>query len=297
MEHRVQTDVIFKIKVVDSSGEPADAPKLKVEASLKGTHDTVRGEVSYSPGIYQLKFFPGAVGFYELTVMINGRTLYSGKDAVVQIVDGKQQHLSSFLFKCEGKGFAGGLVGEIMHIVIKPTEKDGTPKELGDSRLTDLELRVGSGSTLQKIKPYRINDATYLAEFKVDTPGFYEVDVWFEGATVLKHVERPYFTAQASPKNTKAVQVPKGMVTVGEKATFTVQARNANDLNIKSGGDHFVVACDGPCDLKDLVIRDMNNGQHEVSFTPTETGIYQFHNSLNDTAIGNSPVQVAATRR
>jgi len=57
MEHRVQTDVIFKLKVLDGSGQPADA-QLRVEASLKGQKDTVRGEVSYSPGTYSMKFFP-----------------------------------------------------------------------------------------------------------------------------------------------------------------------------------------------------------------------------------------------
>lgn len=41
MEHRVQTDVIFKLKVVDATGAPADA-QLKVEASLQGAKDTIR---------------------------------------------------------------------------------------------------------------------------------------------------------------------------------------------------------------------------------------------------------------
>jgi len=296
MEHRGQTDVIFKLKVVDEHGAPKDA-QLRVEASLKGAHDSVRGDVSYSPGEYTMKFFPGAVGFYELNVKINGKTLYSGKDAVVQITDGKLQHLSTFLFKCEGKGLVGGMVGEIMHVVIKTAEKDGSPKELGDDHLVDLEMRVGTGNDMQRIKPYRINDATYLGEYKIATPGFYEVDVWYEGHTVLRQPERPYFTAPASPQNSKAVQVPKGYVTVGQKTSFIIQARNGNDLNIKSGGDVFKVACDGPCDLKDLVTHDQNNGQYEVSFTPLETGIYQFHIKLNDQAIGNSPVQVAATRR
>jgi len=78
---------------------------------------------------------------------------------------------------------------------------------------------------------------------------------------------------------------------------FIIQARNGNDLNIKSGGDVFKVQCDGPAELKDLVVHDKDNGQHEVTFTPLETGIYQFNISLNDIVIGNSPVQVAATRR
>jgi len=297
-EHRVQTDVIFKLKVVDETGAPADPkPPPRVEATLAGTHDSFRGEVSYSPGCFTIKFFPGATGMFEMNVKVNGRTLYSGKDSVVNVTDGKLQHLVVFKFECEGTGFVGGQIGEIMHVTIKPKEKDGSPKELGDDRLNDLELRVGSGTAMQKIKPHRINEATYLGEYKVETPGFYEVDVHFEGKSVLKHTERPYFTSPASPKNTKAVQVPKGMVTVGEKTSFTIQARNGNDLNIKSGGDVFKIACDGPGQLQDLVCKDQNNGQYEVSFTPPETGVYQFDITLNDMAIGNSPVKVIATRR
>jgi len=276
---------------------PADRPSLKVEAFLKGAHDQIRGEVSYGTCEYVLKFFAGSVGVYELNVTINGKTLYSGTDAIVRVVDSKSQHLSTFLFKCEGTGFVRGNIGQIMHITVKPTEKDGTKKALSESQLQDLEVRVGSGPSAQKIKPHKIDDAAYLAEFKVDTPGFYEVDVLFEGKTVLKQAERPYFTAPPSAKNSKAVQVPKGMVTVGELASFVIQARNTNDLNIKSGGDDFKVKCDGPGQLPDLSVRDQNNGQYLVSFTPTETGIYKFEISINDELIGNSPAQVAATRR
>jgi len=44
-------------------------------------------------------------------------------------------------------------------------------------------------------------------------------------------------------------------------------------------------------------VKDQNNGQYLVSFTPPESGIYKFHVTLNDEPIGNSPVQIAATRR
>lgn len=51
------------------------------------------------------------------------------------------------------------------------------------------------------------------------------------------------------------VQAPKGMVTVGQQTSFIIQARNSNDLNIKSGGDVFNVACDGAGELLDLLVR------------------------------------------
>jgi len=296
-EHKVQSDVIFKIKLLDSNGNPADRPDLKIEAFLKGSNEQVRGEVKYGTCEYIIKFFVGSIGRYELNVTVNGKVLYTGTDATVRVVDKMSQHLSTFLFKCEGTGFVGGLVGQIMHIVVKPTEKDGSKKQLTPSQLDDLEIRIGNGPTAMKIKPHKIDDAAYLAEFKVDTPGFYEADVVFEGKSVLKQIERPFFTAPASAKHSKAVQVPKGMVTVGQQTSFIIQARNVNDLNIKTGGDVYNVKCEGPGELPDLTVRDQNDGQYLVSFTPLETGIYKFHITINDDPIGNSPAQVAATRR
>jgi len=137
----------------------------------------------------------------------------------------------------------------------------------------------------------------FKAEFEVETPGFYSIDLWYDERSVLKEVPKPHFTTPASPKNTKATVLPKGFVTVGQVASFVIQARTKNDLNATSGGDEFEVACDGPSKIADLVVQDSLDGKYTVSFTPPESGVYEFHISLNGEAIGNSPVKVSATRR
>lgn len=53
----------------------------------------------------------------------------------------------------------------------------------------------------------------------------------------------------SDPKNTKAVQLPQRMIAVGQKFTFTIQARNKNGLNASQGGDEFLIACSGPAEL------------------------------------------------
>jgi len=87
------------------------------------------------------------------------------------------------------------------------------------------------------------------------------------------------------------------MLTVGEEASFVIQSRNKNDLNNVTGGDIFDIRSDGPTPLPDLVIRDKGDGKYMVSFTPTASGVYQFHINLNGVPIGNSPVSVSAVRR
>jgi len=67
------------------------------------------------------------------------------------------------------------------------------------------------------------------------------VDLWYQDKTVLKETIRAHFTTPSSAKNTKATNVPKGFVTVGQVASFVIQARNQNDLNSTTGGDEFEV--------------------------------------------------------
>lgn len=81
----------------------------------------------------------------------------------------------------------------------------------------------------------------FKAEFKVDVPGHYDIDVLYEGKSVLKHKEKPHFTSGASPENTKASQVPKEMVAVGKQTGFFLQARNKNDLNNTTGGPCSII--------------------------------------------------------
>jgi len=292
-EHRVQTDVVFNLKV-RQNGEPADA-NFPVEAWLKGITENVRGTVTYTKGNYHITFFPGLVGKYELHIKVKDNWLYKDSDAVVNIADKFSTHYVDLVFEVGGPGIIGGQVGKTTHISFVSKGPDGEFVDPED--LDELSVRIGSGPSLIKVRPTRINKGNFKAEFEVPTPGYYNVDLWYQDKTVLKETIRAHFTTPSSAKNTKATNVPKGFVTVGQVASFVIQARNQNDLNSTTGGDEFEVSCNGPCKITDLVIRDSLDGKYNVLFTPIESGVYEFHISLNKQPIGNSPVSVSATRR
>eukprot|EP01125_Pyxidicula_operculata_P014503 TRINITY_DN4834_c0_g1_i1.p1 TRINITY_DN4834_c0_g1~~TRINITY_DN4834_c0_g1_i1.p1 ORF type:complete len:196 (+),score=62.64 TRINITY_DN4834_c0_g1_i1:491-1078(+) len=194
----------------------------------------------------------------------------------------------------EGPGVSGGKTGRETYINFSVT-KGGEFTDVDD--ISDLLLLVGTGGNTIRVKPRRTSKGNYTADFTVDLPGFYPVDLHYQGKSVLKEPPRAQFTAPSSAKNTRACQVPTNSVPVGKESSFYIQSRNSNDLNNTSGGDLFEVSCDGPAEIKDLILRDSGDGKYTVCFTPPESGVYQFNITMNGEPIGNSPVKVSATRR
>jgi len=292
-EHRVQSDVIFKLRCT-KNGELADV-NYPVEAILKGAHDEVRAEVSYHFGNYTLIFFPRVVGMYEMHVKVNNQWLYKDEDVVLSVVDQIGKKFVDLIFEVDGAVFQGNLkAGRETQLIVYVKSANGVPHDIDES---ELQVRVGQGNSLQKLRPRHIDKGSYDVNFAVDLPGFYLIDVFYEERSVLKEPIRVQWTTASDPKNTKAIQVPTNHVTVGQLASFCIQSRNKNDLNNVCGGDLYEVRCDGPAELKDLVVKDSQNGKYLVSFTPQASGIYEFHISLNGIPIGNSPVSVAAVKR
>jgi len=292
-EHRVQSDIVFKLRCT-KNGELAEV-SFPVEAFLKGAHDEVKADVSYHHGNYTLTFFARVVGIYEMHIKVDNKWLYKDDDVMVSVVDQIAKKFADLIFELDGPILQGNLkVHRDTQLIIYVKAPNGNHKDIDES---EIEVRVGQGHSLQKLHPRHIGTGTYEAIIAVDLPGFYPLDVFFEERTVLKEPVRIQWTTASDPKFTKAIQVPTIMVTVGEVSSFCIQSRNKNDLNNVVGGDLYEVRCDGPVEIKDLVVRDTLNGKYTVSWTPTASGVYDFHISLNGVPIGNSPVQVKAVKR
>jgi hypothetical protein len=269
--------------------------KYPVEAFLKGAHDEIRGEVNYTFGKYSLQFHARTIGLYEMHVKVNHKWLYKDSDVVVNITEKPSKKYVDLFFEIDGNIFHGNLkVGTMYDLLIYVKNVDGSGRDID---LRDLEIKFGYGTNFQKLKPKRIGNGSYHAEATVELPGVYPLDVHYEGKSVIKEVVQTRWTGSSDPKCTKAVQVPNRMLTVGEEATFVIQARNKNDLNNVTGGDIFDIKSDGPTELPDLVIKDKGDGKYVVTFTPGASGVYSFHITLNGVPIGNSPVSVSAVRR
>jgi len=284
---------VFKLRCT-KDGQPAEV-NYPVEALLKGAHDEVRATVTYHYGVYTLSFHARVVGMYEMHVKVNNQWLYKDNDVLLSVVEQLSKKLVDVYFELDGSILQGNLkVGRNTTLIVLVRGPNSNPRDID---LAELEVRVGQGQNLQKLRPQRVDTGVYEADVIVTLPGFYQIDVFYEERTVLKESVRVQWTSFSDPNNTKACQVPTHMVTVGETATFHIQSRNKNDLNNTCGGDVYEVRCDGPADLPDLEVRDILNGKYIVSFTPEASGVYEFHISLNGVPIGNSPVNVAAVKR
>jgi len=292
-EHVVQSTIVFTLNCT-RDGKPVDA-KFPVEAFLKGAHDEIRGEVNYTFGKYTLQFHARTIGLYELHVKINNKWLYKDSDVIVNVTEKPSKKYVDLFFEFDGNLLHGNLkVGTMYDFLLYVKNVDGSGRDID---LSDLEIKFGYGSNFQRLKPKRIGNGTYHTETTVELPGVYPLDIHYEGKSVIKEVVQTRWTGTSDPKNTKAIQVPTRMLTVGEEASFVIQSRNKNDLNNVTGGDIFDIRSDGPTQLPDLVIRDKGDGKYVASFTPTASGVYQFHITLNGVPIGNSPVSVSAVRR
>jgi hypothetical protein len=292
-EHTVQDTIEFKIRC-SRDGQPVDV-KYPVEAFLKGAHDEIRGEVGYTFGEYNLRFHGRTIGLYEMHVKINNKWLYKDGDVMISITEKSAKKYVDIIFEFSGSLLEGNLkVGSFYDMIVHAKSKNGEGRDLD---LRDLEIKFGHGQSFQLLKPKRIGPGTYHVEATVELPGAYPLDVHYEGRSVVKEVVQTRWTGASDAKNTKAIQVPTRLLTVGDEATFFIQSRNKNDLNNVTGGELFQVGSEGPTELQDLVIRDKGDGKYQVTFTPLASGVYYFHISLNGVPIGNSPVSITATRR
>jgi len=296
MEHKVQSNAQFKL-LVTQGGSPVDC-NLPVKGWLKGLRDTVVASVTRRTGEVVLTFCPGVIGIYELHIDVGEHHLYKGDDVIVKIVEQFSKVVTEIRYEVTGPGLNGGIVGKETDVTIYVKDQAGDAVDINHS---DLALRVGSGANLQSIRPVRVAKGHYTAPFTVPLPGFFAIDLFYDGKSVLLKPENVQFVALADPSQTRAVQVPQSMVAVGNNVSFIIQARNRNGLNNNTGGDEFNVACTGPVELSDLVVKDLQNGKYQVSFTPPATGIYELDIELRTVEgrapISNSPVKISATRK
>ena len=130
------------------------------------------------------------------------------------------------------------------------------------------------------------NDGTYDAAYVPTATGTDNAAVTLNGAAVQGS---PFMIAIAaggpSPPNTVAT-VPPG--TAGAPTAITVQARDAQDNDLSTGGATIQITVTG-ANSASPAVTDHNDGTYTASYTPTIAGADNVGIFLNGTAIGSSP--------
>jgi len=297
MEHVVQTNIEYILRVTDQNNKPCDTDQ-DIKAMLKGARNHYTAKVEKNPnqkGIIRLLFCPQDTGFYDLIIDVGIAHLYQPGDATVKITEfRKAQETIDIKYEISGPALGGGTVNRETYLEINVT----CYGKQHDIEHNTLLLTMGSGNNLHKFKPKRESIGLYRATFQFSTPGFYTINCYQDDKSILtKPLEPVHFISEADASQTVVIQAPKNMQAIGQRVNLIIQGKSKAGINLVQGGENFDVGITGPGQVTDLEIRDNGDGRYSLSFTPTASGYFELEISLNGKPIGNSPLKILAGRK
>jgi filamin len=187
----------------------------------------------------------------------------------------------------EGPGLVGGKTGRHNPFKIHAVDADGNPVRVGgDPFVVGIS---GPDSTIPKITDN--GDGTYDVDYVVATPGNYNIDITLHG----QHIKDSPFTALIKPDVDPSKCYAEGPGLQGasdnETATFTIFARDGDDVPKTEGGDPFQLEFNGPGPVQ-YDLKDNHDGTYTVHYTPDVAGDYKINITLEDQPIKNAPYSV-----
>jgi filamin len=149
---------------------------------------------------------------------------------------------------------------------------------------------------LDGIKITDNNDGTYLVKYTPVEIGKTQIQVQLQG----KHISNspkiiPVSKDQPDPLQCLCYGPGLEKAIVGEKAPFTIEAKNKHGKSLTTGGDPFEVFVKGPYDSDiPATVVDNKNGTYAVHYVPTDKGKHQVKVLLKGAHVAKSPYDVMA---
>lgn len=265
----------FKVKITnDKTGEEIPA---KVSDNKDGTY----------PVVYEVK----KPGTYTVKITLDGEDIkdtpkkvkITGPDASKSYATGPG---------VEPKG--GAVTDKPNKFKIHAVDADGNPCKTGNDpfKVEVKPLDENNKNEKPVVKLTDNGDGTYDGEYLVNAPGNYEVKVTLDNENIK---DSPF---KVLVENARAgLSYAEGPGLEGgqqyKEGKFTIYAVDTQGKKRTTGGDPFVVKVKGPeGDVKNVSLKDNNDGTYSVVYVPKKFGDYTVDVTLHGDGIKNNPFKV-----
>ncbi len=269
-----QVDITVQSR--DQYGNLVTTPGATVVINVTGANTATPPVTDVGNGTYTASYTPTSSGTDNIAITMNG-TPISGSPFGQPVATGPASGAQS-VGSAPGLGAAGSSVA----IQVQARDAFGNPVTVGGA--TVAVSVTGANTSSPGVTDN--NDGTYAASYVPASTGTDNAAVTLNGAAVQGS---PFMIAIAaggpSPPNTVAT-VPPG--TAGAPTAITVQARDAQNNDLTTGGATILVTVSGANSASPSVT-DHNDGTYTASYTPTSAGSDNIAITLSGTAIGSSP--------
>lgn len=288
--------------------KPAATPSFDVKIDAPQGSPAIGSTLADNgDGTYKVTYKPALPGAHKVDVKLGGTPLFdSPATVVVEHNTGFHDEADARWSEAVGAGVESIAVGQPAEFKILAKNRYGNPLSTGGADFhCDLKTE---GTEKEGVEVVDNNDGTYFVSYTPTANAEHQVEVTLDDWHIHKS---PFFVPiggaagaakaveveVAPPRADASSSVPFGpgydSATVGETATFTIQAKDADWNNLKQGGDNFQVGVTAPDGSKaPASITDNGDGTYTVSYTPAVPGNHDVDVTLDGESIAYCPFTV-----
>ena len=270
------TNIVVQAR--DGSGNPLSSGGETVVVTVSGANNTGAVPVTdQTNGTYTATYTPTTAGTDYVAITING-TPISGSlfNSRVEVGAVSPAHSTATV--------PDGSAGSATTIVVRVRDAYNNPLSSGGETVVVTVSGDNNAGTLPVTDQ---GDGTYTTTYTPITAGADYVVITINGIPISGSPFTSTIGAGAvSPVHSTAT-VPDG--SSGLETGIIVQARDAYDNALSSGGETVVVTVSGDNNAGTLTVTDQGDGTYTASYTPITAGTDHVAIAINGTPIGGSP--------
>jgi len=276
------TPAHFTIVAKNCFDEELSAGGDQFEVQVNGPDSHVQAKVSDSGnGKYPVEYTATKGGDYTVVIKLRGEHIKGSPYSVH--VDGPSAGHSY----ATGAGVEGARAKKDAPFRIHSVDAHGKPVKHGGD---PFQVQVQGPEDVSDPKLHDNNDGTFDGAYRVNTPGYYFVNITLDDEPIKGSPYKVLIeAANAGHSYAEGPGLEGGQAT--KPAVFTIHAVDADGNARRDGGDPFKVDVKGPAHVTPHV-KDNGDGTYTVEYNPTEPGDYTVNTTLHDQPIKDMPRRV-----